>query len=102
MGVLFPVYTGTDCRTHIFNSRELVTLAHLPALLSTGVAGLRIEARTRDAAYVSRVTRAYRKGVDAVLTGAALDFTRLEEELTGRGSFTRGHYFRPADLNKGP
>lgn len=97
MGVLFPVYTGTDCRTHIFNSRELVTLAHMPALVSTGVAGMRIEARTRDAAYVSRVTRAYRKGLDAVLTGAALDYTRLEEELTGRGTFTRGHYFRSTD-----
>jgi putative protease len=96
MGALFPVYTGTDCRAYIFNSRELVMLAHLPALVSTGVAGLRIEARTRDAAYVFRVTSAYRKGLDAVVTGAALDFTGLEEELTGKENITRGHYFRPA------
>ena len=96
LGFSFPVYTDTACRMHVFNSRELVMLAHLPALVQAGVAGLRIEARVRDAAYVRRVTRAYRKALDAVLAGAAVDFARLEEELTGGESFTRGHYFREA------
>lgn len=94
MGVLFPVVTDTACRMHIFNSQELVMLRHLPALFRAGVSGLRIEARTRDAAYVSRVTRAYRQAADAVLAGTRVDLEGLEQRLTEGREFTRGHYFR--------
>lgn len=94
LGVLFPVFTDTACRMHILNSQELVMLGHLPALVRAGVSGFRIEARTRDAAYVSKVTRAYRQALDAVLTGAQLALEELERHLTEGTQFTRGHYFR--------
>jgi putative protease len=93
LDVLFPVYPDTACRMHIFNSQELVMLRFLPALVRAGVAGLRIEARLEDAAYVSRVTRAYRQALDAALGGAPQAYEKIEEELAG-GDFTRGHYFR--------
>ncbi|MEW6446725.1 MAG: DUF3656 domain-containing protein [Bacillota bacterium] len=94
LGVLFPVFMDTACRMHVFNSRELVMLEHLPALLRAGVSGLRIEARTRDAAYVSRVTQVYRQALDAVLAGMRVDLEGLERRLTEGMEFTRGHYFR--------
>ncbi|HIE12312.1 MAG TPA: peptidase U32, partial [Desulfotomaculum sp.] len=94
LGALFPVVTDTACRMHILNSQELVMLRHLPALVQAGVFGLRIEARTRDAAYVTRVTRIYRRALDAVLTGARVDLEGLEKSLTEGTAFTRGHYFR--------
>ncbi|MEW6173178.1 MAG: DUF3656 domain-containing protein [Bacillota bacterium] len=101
LGTLFPVVTDDACRMHILNSRELVMLAHLRALAGAGVAGLRIEARTRDAAYVFRVTKTYRKALDAVSAGVVIDLEKMEQELTAGKSFTRGHYFREADVKGG-
>lgn len=99
LGVLFPVFTDTACRMHVFNNQELVMLRHLPALVQVGVSGLRIEARTWDAAYVSRVTRVYRRALDSVLTGARVELERLEKSLTEGTAFTRGHYFRGVTHN---
>ncbi|MGO0122640.1 DUF3656 domain-containing U32 family peptidase [Desulfothermobacter acidiphilus] len=93
-GMLFPLLPDSRCRTHIFNSRELVMLAHLPALLEAGVTGLRLEMRLADPAEVFRVTRAYRRVLDAYLAGAEVEAEREEEQLGYRGEFTRGHYFR--------
>ncbi|MEW6181903.1 MAG: DUF3656 domain-containing protein [Bacillota bacterium] len=102
LGTLFPVVTDDACRMQILNSRELVMLAHLPALARMGIAGLRVETRTRDAAYVFRVTQAYRKALDAVSAGADIDLEKMEQALTAGVSFTRGHYFREAEVQGSP
>ncbi|RDV82464.1 peptidase U32 [Ammonifex thiophilus] len=94
LGLLFPLYPDYNCRTHLFNSQELVMLAHLPQLLAAGVAGLRLEMRTAEAEEVYRVTAAYRRVLDACLSGKPVAAEEQEEALLGKKEFTRGHYFR--------
>ncbi|MDG6243929.1 MAG: DUF3656 domain-containing protein [Methanolobus sp.] len=90
-GFEFPVKTDPECRTHIFNSRELCLLDDIPQLIRAGVSRLRADARNMDDKRVAMVTRAYRANIDACYTG--------ETKYIWHGSdineeHTRGHYHR--------
>ena len=50
--------------THIFNSKDLRLIEHIPALVSLGVDSLKIEGRMKSAYYVATVVRAYRQALD--------------------------------------
>jgi putative protease len=90
-GFEFPVRTDPECRTHIFNSRELCLLDDIPHLIRAGVSRLRIDARNMEDKRVAMVTRAYRANIDACYTGETKHIWQgsdISEE------HTRGHYHR--------
>ena len=72
----------------------------LPALARMGVAGIKIEGRQRNAAYVSQVTRIWRAAIDAALRRAdrfspATEWQIALRELSEGQQQTLGAYHRP-------
>jgi Collagenase and related proteases len=90
-GFEFPIKTDSECRTHIFNSRELCLLDDIPQLIKAGVSRLRIDARNMDDYNVGMVTRAYRANIDAYYTG---DTKHVWQGSDISEFHTRGHYHR--------
>ena len=66
-GEYFPVVEDQD-GTFIFNSRDLCLLEHIPALVESGVASLKIEGRMKGINYVASVLRVYRQALDEYQT----------------------------------
>ena len=62
-GEYFPVVEDEN-GTFIFNSRDLCLLEHIPSLLESGVASLKIEGRMKGINYVASVLRVYRRALD--------------------------------------
>ncbi|MBC8019448.1 MAG: U32 family peptidase C-terminal domain-containing protein, partial [Verrucomicrobia bacterium] len=62
-GEYFPVLED-ETGTFIFNSRDLCLLEHIPALVESGVASLKIEGRMKGINYVASVLRVYRQALD--------------------------------------
>lgn len=62
-GEYFPVVEDEN-GTFIFNSRDLCLLEHIPALVESGVASLKIEGRMKGINYVASVLRIYRQALD--------------------------------------
>ena len=62
-GEYFPVMEDNN-GTFIFNSRDLCLLEHLPEIVSSGVASLKIEGRMKGINYVASVLRVYRQALD--------------------------------------
>lgn len=62
-GEYFPVVED-DNGTFIFNSRDLCLLEHLPEIVQSGAASLKIEGRMKGINYVASVLRVYRTALD--------------------------------------
>lgn len=63
-GEALPVFeTGRE--TIFLGSTDLCLIDHIPELVRSGIASLKIEGRMKGEAYVATVTRAYRLAVDA-------------------------------------
>ena len=95
-GEYFPVVEDAN-GTFIFNSRDLCLLEHLPAIISSGAASLKIEGRMKGINYVASVLRVYRQALDEYLADPAGWRCRpewLEElsKLSHRG-YTTGFLF---------
>ncbi len=95
-GEYFPVVED-DRGTFIFNSRDLCLIEHLPEIVASGVAALKIEGRMKGIYYVASTVRAYRAALDALAQeGEAYRF-RPEwlEELckTSHRGYTTGFLF---------
>ncbi len=90
-GYEFLVRTDSDCRTHIYNSRELCLLEDVPHLINAGLSRLRIDARTMKDEHVEKATRAYRDGIDS-------HFSKNKRQAWESSDIseyhTRGHYHR--------
>lgn len=65
-GEYFPVIED-DTGTFIFNSRDLCLLEHLPEIVRSGAASLKIEGRMKGINYVASVLRVYRHALDEYL-----------------------------------
>ncbi len=50
--------------TFIFNSKDLCMIEHIPELINSGVASLKIEGRVKTAFYVATIVGAYRREID--------------------------------------
>ena len=91
-GEFFPVVE--DNGTHIFNSRDLCMIDHIPDLLDAGVDSLKIEGRMKSFYYAAVVTGAYRHAIDAALSGKALDVKwQNEVNMVSHRPYTTGFYF---------
>lgn len=103
-GEYFPVVED-ETGTFIFNSKDLCLIEHLPEILASGVASLKIEGRMKGIYYVASVVRAYRAALDAIRDeGDGYRFRPqwLEElcKISHRG-YTTGFLFgQPEDVGQ--
>ncbi|MFC1512646.1 U32 family peptidase [bacterium] len=95
-------YEQDERGSHIFNSKDLCLIAHIPELINTGITSFKVEGRMKTIHYISTVTKAYRKAIDSALDSknSKKDIQNLAEELdkiNNRG-YTTGFYFnKPAE-----
>jgi putative protease len=97
---LVDVETGDELEVqnrYIMSPKDLCTLPHLDKLAEAGVSVYKLEGRARTAQYVSTVTKAYRRGLDAVEEGTfdPENFQPLEAglaEVFNRGFWDGGYY----------
>ncbi|QBG45940.1 U32 family peptidase [Verrucomicrobia bacterium S94] len=97
---LVDVETGDELEVqnrYIMSPKDLCTLPHLDKLAEAGVSVYKLEGRARTAQYVSTVTKAYRRGLDAVEAGSfdSENFRPLEAglaEVFNRGFWDGGYY----------
>lgn len=92
----FPI--GEDENgTYLLNSKDLMMIEHLPALIESGIASFKIEGRMKSAYYVGCVVGAYRKAIDAYLADPehySLDHALVQELYdSATRRFTTGFYF---------
>ena len=83
--------------TYIFNSKDLCMIHHIPELIKSGVASLKIEGRMKSLYYVATVIHAYRQAIDAYYEDPEhYTFNRKwfeELEKASHREFTTGFYF---------
>jgi len=95
-GEYFPIMED-DSGTFIFNSKDLCLIEHLPEIVASGVASLKIEGRMKGIYYVASTVRAYRAALDALqVEGDDYRFRPLWlEELckTSHRGYTTGFLF---------
>ncbi len=96
-GFVFPVRHDNQCRTHIYNSKELGLIDSIPDILEAGVKSLRIEGILYDTKQVEVVTMLYSNAIDTYLKNPAqydgsVYLSRLKKMFPG--NLTTGHYFR--------
>ena len=80
---------------YLLSPKDLCTLRHLPELVRSPVASLKIEGRMKSPEYVATVVMAYRKALDAIAAGTDPDSPEAYRDLRlafNRG-FTRGYLF---------
>ena len=95
-----PVYED-ERGTHIFNSKDLCLIEHIPELITSGVSSLKIEGRMKTAYYVAMVTKAYREALDDYFTDETLYKSKINHykqqlERTGHRNFFTGFYLNKA------
>ena len=93
----FPVEQDTQCRTHVYNSRELCMIDRLPGLLDAGVELLRIDGVRYNNVQVGEITGLYRQALDScMVAGEQFDgseyLAQMKQMFTS--GLTSGHYFR--------
>ena len=71
--------------------KDLSLACHIPALIESGVASLKIEGRMKSPAYVGGVTAIYRRLLDE-RRSATPDEVRMLAELFSREGFTDGYF----------
>ena len=89
--------------TFIFNSKDLCTIRHIPELVQSGIASLKIEGRVKTSYYVATVVGAYRREIDRYCADPEnYVFNEAEyEELckVSHRPYTTGFYFGKPDEN---
>lgn len=91
-GEYFDIFE--DGGTHILNSRDMCMIEHIPELLDAGVNSLKIEGRMKSAYYTAVVTGAYRRVLDAALSGEKPDPVWISEvNKVSHRAYSTGFYF---------
>ena len=89
--------------TFIFNSKDLCTIEHIPELVKSGIASLKIEGRVKTSYYVATVVGAYRRELDRYFNDPeGYVFNKAEyDELckVSHRPYTTGFYFGKPDEN---
>lgn len=82
---------------HVMSAKDLCAIGFLDRLLDAGISVFKIEGRNRSPEYVSYVTSAYRKAIDALDAGNYTQelIRELEADLSKvyNREFSRGFYF---------
>ena len=95
-GEYLPVYEN-ERGTYIMNSKDLCLIKHIPELVKSGVASLKIEGRMKSAYYVAVATSIYREALDDYFNDENLYYSKLDyymEELqkTSHRNFFTGFF----------
>ena len=103
-GQYYPIEED-DRGTYILNSRDLCMIEHIPELIESGLASLKIEGRMKSIFYVATVISAYRKAIDAYYADPEhyeYDPKWLDEiKKVSHREFTTGFYFdRPTNKDQ--
>ena len=102
-----------DRGTYIFNSKDLCMIEHIPAMIDSGVAALKIEGRMKGINYLASVVKVYREAIDLYFQdpmGYAVQPDWLAEltRISHRGYCTGFYFDDPQqstpdyDFNLGP
>jgi U32 family peptidase len=94
-GHYYPVEEG-DGFTTILSPRDLCMIDHLGAFADAGIDALKIEGRMKSAYYAAIVTRAYRKEIDRLASGAPRETVQAYiDELynVSHREFSTGFFF---------
>ena len=95
--MLFPIEQQENVGTFIMSSKDLCMIAHIPALMESGIASFKIEGRMKSAYYTAVVTNAYRLAIDTYEKDPAnyrFDPAWLEElESVSHREYGTGFYF---------
>lgn len=83
--------------TYFFNSKDLCMINHIPDMIESGIASLKIEGRMKSIFYAAVIVGNYRKAIDAYYNDPQKyknDPDRLEElRKVSHRHFTTGFYF---------
>ncbi len=78
-------------RRYLFSPQDLCALERVPEMLAAGVRSFKIEGRLKSPEYVAATTRAYRRALDAALTGQGQPADARAADLYAmQMSFSRG------------
>ena len=95
-GQFFPVEEDDKGMT-ILSSLDMNCLSFLDQIMDAGVVSFKIEGRMKSPYYVATVTNAYRKRIDAILTGAAspehTEMCQRELNAASHRPYSSGFYF---------
>ncbi len=95
-GQYYPIEED-DRGTYILNSRDLCMIEHIPELIESGLASLKIEGRMKSIFYVATIIAAYRKAIDAYYEnpqGYVFKQEWMDEmKKVSHREFTTGFYF---------
>jgi len=90
-------FAEDDRGAYIFNARDLMMIEHIPALIDSGVASLKIEGRMKGINYLGVVVKTYREAIDACYrhleTFVVADHWKRELTAVGRRGYCTGFYF---------
>jgi len=92
---LLPKQDSRSPAEYPLSLKDMCLAQHIPRIIDTGVASLKIEGRQKPAPYVYGVTKIYRTLLDEGRAADA-DEIRALDELFSRGGFTDG-YFRSSE-----
>ena len=76
-GEYLPVYED-ERGAYIMNSKDLCLVGHIPELVKSGVASLKIEGRMKSAYYVAVATGTYREALDDYFTSPELYASKID------------------------
>jgi len=98
-GTLIPVFEDNE-GTHIFSSKDLCMIEHIPKLMNAGIMSFKIEGRMKTVYYVAAVTKTYREAIDDFISDPNLYAARIpyyKEQLSKicHREYTTGFYFSP-------
>ncbi|HEY3374222.1 MAG TPA: DUF3656 domain-containing protein [Candidatus Aquicultor sp.] len=95
-GFKFPIEQDSNCRSHIYNSRELYLLPNTGNIIDAGVSSIRLLLNRYEEKEVRDVVAAYREAIDLITAGNP-DITSVlkkADNLFHRQESTTGHFFR--------
>ncbi|MBR5446744.1 MAG: U32 family peptidase [Clostridia bacterium] len=92
---LLPKPDSRNAADYPLSLKDMCLASHIPAIIDSGVASLKIEGRQKPAPYVYGVTKIYRTLLDENRPATGEEIKALDE-LFSRGGFTDG-YFRAAE-----
>jgi putative protease len=96
----YPV-TEDERGTYMLNSKDLCMIEHIPLLIGSGLGSLKIEGRVKSIFYVAKVTKAYRRAIDAYYEKGEnwlFNHEWLEDiEKASHREYTTGFYFNRAN-----
>lgn len=92
------ILTEDDRGSYILNSRDLNMMPHLDKMVEAGLNSLKIEGRMKTPYYVGTVVNAYRRALNNLYEGIAVDETMVRElDKAGHRTYTTGFYFGNSD-----